>query len=91
MSESLRTAGEFDLLEATITSMGSGQSVDIKSLTNYLTQEYTFDQLARLEKAIGLLIRGKIHKKQFMNALIKKYAIKLQVVNASNKGNDHEQ
>lgn len=35
MSESLRTAGEFDLLEATITSMGSGQSVDIKSLTNY--------------------------------------------------------
>lgn len=45
----------------------------VKSLVNYLTQEYTFDQLLRLEKAIGLLIQGKIHKKHFIETLLKKY------------------
>jgi putative ABC transport system ATP-binding protein len=45
----------------------------VKSLTNFLTQEYSFEQLVRLEKAIGLLIKGKIHKKQFITALVKKY------------------
>lgn len=45
----------------------------VKSLANFLTQEYTFEQLIRLEKAISLLIEGKIHKKNFITALVKKY------------------
>jgi putative ABC transport system ATP-binding protein len=45
----------------------------VKSLANFLTQDYTFDQLIRLEKALGLLIQGKIHKKLFITTLIKKY------------------
>lgn len=51
----------------------SVETLRVKSLTNFLTQGYTFDQLVRLEKAIGLLIQGKIHKKLFMQALVKKY------------------
>ena len=38
-----------------------------------MTQEYTFDQLIRLEKAVQLLITGRIHKKLFIDALVKKY------------------
>ncbi len=45
----------------------------VKSLTNFLTQDYTFDQIVRLEKAIGLLIQGKIHKKLFVETLTRKY------------------
>lgn len=45
----------------------------VKSLTNFLTQDYTFSQLIRIEKAIHLLIQGKIHKKLFIDALVKKY------------------
>jgi ABC-type multidrug transport system ATPase subunit len=45
----------------------------VKSLTNFLTQDYTFTQLIRIEKAIHLLIDGKIHKKLFIDALVKKY------------------
>ena len=51
----------------------SVDTLRVKSLTNFLTQEYSFDQLIRLEKAIGLLIKGKIHKKLFVDALVKKY------------------
>ena len=32
----------------------------IKSMVNFLTQDYTFDQLSRLERAIGFYIKGKI-------------------------------
>lgn len=45
----------------------------VKSLTNFLTQDYTFDQLIRLEKAVKFLIGGKIHKDQFITMLVKKY------------------
>ena len=45
----------------------------MKSLTNFLTQDYSFNQLIRIEKAINLLIKGKIHKKLFVDALVKKY------------------
>lgn len=45
----------------------------VKSLTNFLTQDYSFNQLIRIEKAISLLINGKIHKKLFIDALVKKY------------------
>lgn len=51
----------------------SVDTLRVKSLTNFLTQEYTFDQLIRIEKAIHLLISGKIHKKLFIDALVKKY------------------
>ena len=51
----------------------SVDTLRVKSLTNFLTQEYSFDQLVRLEKAIQLLIKGKIHKKLFIDALVKKY------------------
>ncbi len=47
----------------------------VRSLTNFLTQQYTFDQLIRLEKAVGLLIQGKIHKKLFAEMLMKKYEL----------------
>ncbi len=45
----------------------------VKSLTNYLTQPYTFNQLIRLEKAVKLLIQGKIHKKHFIDMVVRKY------------------
>jgi putative ABC transport system ATP-binding protein len=51
----------------------SVDTLRVKSLTNFLTQSYTFDQIVRLEKAIRLLIKGKIHKKYFIEALVKKY------------------
>jgi putative ABC transport system ATP-binding protein len=51
----------------------SVDTLRVKSLTNFVTQDYSFDQLVRLEKAIGLLIKGKIHTKRFIDALIKKY------------------
>ncbi len=51
----------------------SVDTLRVKSLTNFLTQDYTFDQLIRIEKAIHLLISGKIHKKLFIDALVKKY------------------
>ncbi len=49
------------------------ETLRVKSLTNFLTQDYTFDQILRLEKAVGLLIQGKIHKKKFVEMLMKKY------------------
>lgn len=45
----------------------------VKSLTNFLTQEYTFDQLVRLEHTIKLFMQGKVNEKQFVSALTKKY------------------
>ncbi len=51
----------------------SVDTLRVKSLTNFLTQDYTFDQLVRLEKAIGLLIQGKIHKKLFIDTLVRRY------------------
>lgn len=49
------------------------ETLRVKSLTNFLTQDYSFDQIIRLEKAIGLLIQGKIHKKKFIDMLMKRY------------------
>lgn len=51
----------------------SVDTLRVKSLTNFLTQDYSFDQIVRLEKAIHLLIKGKIHKKLFIDMLIKDY------------------
>ncbi len=45
----------------------------VKSLTNYLTQDYSFDQLVRMEKAVKYYITGKIDKGDLINTLAKKY------------------
>ena len=45
----------------------------VKSMVNFLTQEYTYDQLIRLERAIERLIGGKIDRESFIQALTKKY------------------
>jgi len=45
----------------------------VKSLVNFLTQSYTFDQLVRLEKATQLFIKGKIDRQHFITALTKKF------------------
>jgi hypothetical protein len=42
----------------------------VKSLVNYLTQDYTFNQLTRLERAVAHFINGKINKEAFIKALI---------------------
>jgi putative ABC transport system ATP-binding protein len=43
----------------------------IKSMVNYLTQDYTFTQLGRLEHAIGLFITGRIEREAFIKSLVK--------------------
>lgn len=48
----------------------SVETLRVKSMVNYLTQDYTFDQLSRLERAIGRFIKGKIDKAMFIKALI---------------------
>jgi hypothetical protein len=48
----------------------SVDTLRIKSMVNFLTQDYTFDQLQRLERAIGFFIKGKIDKEAFINALV---------------------
>jgi putative ABC transport system ATP-binding protein len=45
----------------------------VKSLVNYLTQGLTFDQIVRLEKAVLELMKGKIHKKNFVMMLSRTY------------------
>jgi hypothetical protein len=39
-------------------------------LENYLTQDFTFDQLVRLERATALFIQGKIDRDAFIKSLI---------------------
>ncbi len=51
----------------------SVESLRVKSLVNYLTQDYTYDQLVRLEHAIGLFIKGRIDKDTFIKSLVMKY------------------
>jgi putative ABC transport system ATP-binding protein len=45
----------------------------VRSLTNFLTQAYTFDQLVRLEKSVKLFMQGKVNSKQFVSSLTKRY------------------
>lgn len=48
----------------------SVETLRVKSLTNYLTQDYTFDQIIRLERAIRFLISGRITKDDFIKSLM---------------------
>ena len=45
----------------------------VKSLVNFLTQEYSFDQLERMERVVQFFINGKIDKRNFMKTLILPY------------------
>ena len=49
------------------------ESLRVKSMVNYLTQEYTFDQIVRLEGAIGTFLQGKIDRHALVRALSLSY------------------
>lgn len=42
----------------------------VKSMVNFLTQDYTFDQLIRLEHAVDMFIQGRIDKERFIKSLM---------------------
>lgn len=46
------------------------ETLRVKSLVNYLTQEYSFDQLVRMEHAIALFIQGKIDRNAFIKSMV---------------------
>ncbi len=48
----------------------SVETLRVKSLVNYLTQDYTFDQIQRLERAVAFFITGKVDRDAFINALV---------------------
>ncbi|MDA8596756.1 ABC transporter ATP-binding protein [Candidatus Pacebacteria bacterium] len=45
----------------------------VKSMVNYLTQDYTYDQLVRLEKTLNLFLQGRVHKEDFVKTLTMRY------------------
>lgn len=45
----------------------------VKSLVNYLTQDYSFDQLTRMEKAVEYFIAGKVNREAFIKTLVLPY------------------
>jgi len=45
----------------------------VKSLVNYLTQSYTFDQIERMERVVQFFIMGKIDKEAFIKTLVLSY------------------
>lgn len=49
------------------------ETLRVKSLTNFLTQDYTYDQLIRLERSLNFLITGKVDKRAFIKSLISSY------------------
>ncbi len=51
----------------------SVETLRVKSMVNFLTQDYTYRQLIRLEHAISLFIRGKIDKQHFIKSLVLPY------------------
>lgn len=51
----------------------SVDTLRVKSLVNFLTQDYSYDQLSRIEHAIQLLIKGKVHKEAFIKSLVLPY------------------
>jgi putative ABC transport system ATP-binding protein len=49
------------------------ESLRVKSLVNFVTQEYTFSQLERLEKAMEYFISGKMQKDTIIKTLVLPY------------------
>jgi putative ABC transport system ATP-binding protein len=50
----------------------SVETLRVKSLVNYLTQEYSFDQLVRLEHATSLFIQGRLDRDSYIKSLVMK-------------------
>lgn len=48
----------------------SVETLRVKSLVNYLTQDYSFDQITRLERATAFFIQGKIDREAYIKSLI---------------------
>lgn len=48
----------------------SVETLRVKSMVNYLTQDFTFDQIIRLEHATGLFIQGKIDRDSYIKSLV---------------------
>ncbi len=48
----------------------SVDTLRVKSMVNYLTQDYTFDQIIRLERAVGFYIKGKIDRGDLLQSLV---------------------
>jgi putative ABC transport system ATP-binding protein len=51
----------------------SVETLRVKSMVNYLTQDYSFDQLVRMEHAISLFIRGRMDREAFIKSLVIPY------------------
>ncbi len=51
----------------------SVETLRVKSMVNYLTQEYSFDQIVRLEHAISLFIRGRLDREALIKSLVLPY------------------
>lgn len=51
----------------------SVDTLRVKSMVNFLTQDYTYRQLIRLEHAISLFIKGKIDKTHFIKSMVLPY------------------
>lgn len=50
----------------------SVDTLRVKSMVNFLTQSYTYDQIIRLEHAISMFLKGKIDKDTFIRVLVMK-------------------
>ncbi len=48
----------------------SVDTLRVKSMVNYLTQDYSFDQIVRMEHAVSLFIRGRLDRESFIKSLV---------------------
>lgn len=48
----------------------SVETLRVKSMVNFLTQEFTFDQIIRIERAVGLFIQGRVDRDSLVKSLI---------------------
>lgn len=48
----------------------SVEDLRVKSMVNFLTQDYTFDQIVRLEHAVMLFSQGKMDRDNFIRSLV---------------------
>ncbi|MCA9357029.1 hypothetical protein KC872_02355, partial [Candidatus Kaiserbacteria bacterium] len=48
----------------------SVETLRVKSLVNYLTQDFSFDQIIRLERATGMFIQGKVDRDAYIKSLV---------------------
>jgi hypothetical protein len=46
----------------------------VKSIVNFLTQDFTFDQILKLEEFTQLMVERQIDKPKYLNALIQSFA-----------------